>query len=90
MEFEWDENKAKSNVLKHEIAFDEGTTVFDDDFSVTIIDGKHSVEEKRFITIGHSGSGRLLIVSHTLEENKIRIISVRRATSAERKNYENG
>lgn len=90
MKFEWDVNKAKSNVIKHKISFDEAQTVFEDDFTVTINDDEHSINEKRFITIGHSASGRLLIVCHTLDDNKIRIINARKPTKTERKDYENG
>ena len=89
MKFEWDANKAKSNVIKHKISFEEAQTVFDDDFTLTINDDKHSIDEKRFITIGYSASGRLLIVCHTFEESKIRIISARKPTKTERENYEN-
>ena len=90
MKFDWDVNKAKANVKKHKIPFTEAQTVFDDDFTVTVFDEKHSIEEKRFITIGRSASGRLIIICHTFKENKIRIISARKPTKAEREDYENG
>jgi len=90
MEFDWDNNKAVSNVKKHKISFQEAQTVFDDDFSLTIEDEAHSIKEKRFLTIGHSFSGRLIIISHTFEENKIRIISARKPIKSEREDYENG
>ena len=90
MKFEWDANKAKANVNKHKIPFTEAQTVFDDDFTVTVFDEKHSADEERFITIGKSASGRILIVCHTFEEDKIRIISARKPTRGERENYENG
>ena len=90
MEFKWDINKAKSNVNKHKISFDEAQTVFEDDFTETIGDDNHSREENRFITIGHSESGRLLVVCHTFEEDIVIIISARKPTKTERNNYENG
>jgi uncharacterized DUF497 family protein len=88
MKFEWDKNKAESNLKKHRVSFEEAETIFEDDFTVTIIDDAHSFNEKRFITIGESLAGRLLIVSHTFDENKIRIISARKPTKTERKDYE--
>lgn len=90
MKVEWDKNKAKSNVIKHKISFEEAQTVFEDDFTVTISDDEHSIDEKRFITIGYSASGRLLIVCHTFEATEIRIISARKPTKTERRNYERG
>jgi len=88
VKFEWDNNKAKSSVLKHRISFDEAQTVFDDYFTVTIADEEHSFDEKRFITIGQSESGRIVLVCHTFEKGKIRIISARKPTKGERKKYE--
>ena len=88
MKFEWDKNKAKNNLRKHRVSFEEAETVFEDDFTVTIIDDAHSFDEKRFVTIGESLAGRLLIVSHTFDEEKIRIISARKPTKTERKDYE--
>ena len=89
MKFEWDDNKAKSNVLKHKVSFDEARTVFDDDLTVTVIDEGHSFDEHRYVTIGYSESGRLLVVCHTFEEFSIKIFSVRKPTKTERKRYEN-
>ncbi len=86
--FEWDENKEKSNLRKHKISFDEAETVFFDSFSVTIPDPDHSTEENRFIDIGMSDKNRILVVVYTEREARIRIISVRKATKAERKIYE--
>lgn len=86
--FEWDENKEKSNFRKHGISFAEGETVFYDPYSLTIPDPDHSIEENRFIDIGTSNNNRILVIVYTECENRIRIISVRRATSAERKMYE--
>jgi uncharacterized DUF497 family protein len=90
MEFEWDEGKAASNESKHGVAFTEAMTVFGDPLSLTGYDPDHSDGEDRFITMGLSVDGRLLIVSHTDREERIRIISARVATKAERKDYENG
>jgi len=88
MKFEWDKNKAKTNLRKHRVSFEEVETVFEDDFTVTIIDDAHSFDEKPFVTIGESLAGRLLIVSHTFDEEKIRIITARKPTKTERKDYE--
>ncbi len=89
MEFEWDENKALRNDDKHGISFAEATTVFGDPMELTIADPNHSTGEYRFLSIGRSNLGNLLAVSYTeREENHIRIISARRATKHEQKNYE--
>lgn len=90
MEFEWDGNKADRNRKKHGVDFEEATTVFGDPLSSTFPDPDHSVEEDRYITIGLSNLGRLLIVSHTDREGRIRVISARKATRNERKPYEEG
>jgi len=65
MQFEWDRGKAKANLRKHRVSFDEAVTVFYDPLSATLDDPDHSVGEHRFITIGYSSRGRLLVVSHT-------------------------
>lgn len=88
LNFEWDENKAKSNLAKHGVSFDEASTVFGDSLSLTISDPDHSQIEDRFIIIGSSHSGKLLVVVHTERGDNIRIISARRATRRERKSYE--
>jgi uncharacterized DUF497 family protein len=90
MEFEWDNDKADRNRSKHGVLFQDAATVFGDPLSVTYYDPDHSDEEDRFITIGHANSGQLLIVSHTDREDRIRIISARRATRKEKKAYEHG
>lgn len=90
MKFEWDKNKAKTNLKKHRVSFEEAETIFEDDFTVTIKNDEHSFDEERFVTIGQSLAERLLIVSHTLNREKIRIISARKPTKSERKDYENG
>ena len=89
MQFEWDKHKAKSNLKKHKISFDEAATVFFDSLSATFNDYDHSFEERRFITAGYSYDNRLVIVSHADKGNKIRIISARLATKNERKRHEN-
>jgi hypothetical protein len=86
--FEWDRNKATSNLDKHGVGFEEAETVFADDFSVTIPDPRHSFEEERFVISGTSSSGRLLVVSFTPRGDKIRLISAREATRSERRRYE--
>ena len=87
-EFEWDDEKAVSNLKKHDISFEEGTTIFNDPLVVTITDPDHSKDEERYISLGISVQGRLLVVVHTEREERIRLIGCRKATSAERKNYE--
>ena len=87
---QWDPKKAESNVEKHGVSFTEGTSVFDDPFSITIEDGSHSIGEARFATIGYSERNRLLVFSYTERVNDIRIITTRTATPAERKIYEQG
>ncbi|WP_445634943.1 BrnT family toxin [Nostoc sp. DSM 114161] len=86
--FEWHEEKAKENLQKHGISFEEAKTVFNDPFSITISDPNHSVNEERYIDIGLSLRGQLLVVVYTERQFSIRIISCRRATKAERKVYE--
>lgn len=91
--FEWDDNKAKSNLRKHKIGFDEAETVFSDPSVITFADEFHSLEEERFISIGLSNVRRILLVVHTEvfsndNEVLIRIISCRRATLLEQKIYE--
>ena len=86
--FEWDLNKARKNIKSHDVSFDEASTVFSDTLSVTINDPLHSDDEDRFVLIGNSSNNRLLLVVHTERGNKIRIISARKATKNERKQYE--
>jgi uncharacterized protein len=89
MKFEWDREKEKRNIRKHAISFDEAVTVFYDPLSATFHDPDHSTTEDRFITVGYSPQGQLLVVSHTERGDTIRIISARPATIAERKRHEN-
>jgi uncharacterized DUF497 family protein len=86
--FEWDPNKARRNLEIHGVSFDEASTAFKDPLSLTIRDPLHSDEEDRFILIGNSGRDRLLVVVHTERGENIRIISARKATKKERKQYE--
>jgi len=89
MQFEWDREKAKKNLGKHKVSFDEAVTVFYDPLSATFNDPDHSIGEQRLITIGYSPHSRLLVVSHTERGKIIRIISARPATALERKRHEN-
>lgn len=88
MSFEWDPNKAASNLAKHGIAFVEAASVFLDPLARTYGDPDHSASEAREITIGHSARGRTLVVAHTERSGRLRIISARRATPRERTAYE--
>jgi len=89
LRFEWDEKKSLSNIKKHGISFEEAQTVFLDENALLIHDPDHSLEEDRFVLLGMSFKLRLLIVCHCYRksENIIRIISARRATRAEHKQY---
>jgi uncharacterized DUF497 family protein len=88
MRFAWDEKKAASNLVKHGISFEEAATVFGDPLSDTFPDLDHSLEVHRFIIIGSSESGKILLVAHTDAGELVRIISAREATHRERKSYE--
>jgi uncharacterized protein len=88
MEFEWNPDKADSNYEKHGVAFEEAATVFNDALSVTFPDPAHSIRESRYVIIGISRFGKLLIIAHTDREDNIRIISARAATRQERRFYE--
>jgi uncharacterized protein len=90
MEFEWDEAKAAANEQKHGIDFTEAMTVFADPLSLTGYDPDHSESEDRYLTMGFSSEGNLLIVSHTDRGDVLRIISARIANRRERKDYEDG
>ncbi|WP_373537289.1 BrnT family toxin [Microcoleus sp.] len=90
MEFEWNPDKADINLRKHNISFHEATSVFNDSLSVTFPDPDHSIGEERYVIIGMSELGKLLIVSHTDRENRIRIISARTANRQEKRFYEAG
>jgi uncharacterized protein len=90
MEFEWDEGKADSNLIKHGVSFDEAQTVFNDSLYVDFYDPDHSENEDRYLIIGKSSRGKLLIVSYTERDYKNRLISARETTKSERKMYEEG
>ena len=90
LEFEWDPKKSESNANKLRVTFEEAATVLSDSLSMTAYDPDHSQDEDRYITIGTSTEGRLLIVAHTDRNDRIRIISARQTTARERKVYENG
>jgi uncharacterized protein len=88
IQFEWDPAKEKVNLRKHKVTFREAVAVFRDPFGITIFDPDHSDVEDRFITIGFSSAGRLLIVGHTDRGERIRMINARELTRAEREAYE--
>ena len=89
MDFESDPEKEQSNQRKHGVSFLEASTVFGDSMELTIYDPDHSKSEYRFLSMGLSSSGRLLVVSNTeREENRVRIINARPATATELKRYE--
>ena len=75
--FEWDDNKARQNLAKHDVSFIEATTVFLDPLSITVDDPEHSQGEQRYLVIGYSNRVRLLVVVHVDRGDNIRIISAR-------------
>ena len=90
MKFEWDNRKARTNLLKHKVSFEEAATALNDPMAATGHDPDHSIDEFRYVTFGVSKRGRLLVISHTEQEETIRIISARCASKGERKIYEEG
>ena len=88
MEFEWDKNKAASNLSKHGVSFDEARTAFDDPLYIDFYDPDHSYDEHRYIIIGQSMQNSLLVISYTERGNVICLISARQATRKERETYE--
>ena len=88
MQFSWDPDKALQNQSDHGVSFQEASTVFGDLLAVTVSDPDHSIGEERFVTMGQSNASQLLVVCHTEQGDNIRIISARRATAHERKDYE--
>ncbi|HYT93774.1 MAG TPA: BrnT family toxin [Gemmataceae bacterium] len=86
--FEWDKDKAAANKKKHGVTFEEAATVFDDPLAAIFDDEAHSKDEQREIIVGHSTKKRLLLVCFTERAGAVRIISARRATKRERKDYE--
>jgi uncharacterized DUF497 family protein len=92
IDFEWDANKAASNLTKHRVTFEQATSVFLDALALTVFDDAHSEYEERWFTLGHTNSGNLLAVSHTYvvtgpASARVRIISARPATTQERRYY---
>ena len=92
MEFEWDPNKARANLRKHAVSFEEARTVFFDDFAIQFLDEPDSIDEERFILLGLSSNAKLLVVCHCerAEGEVIRIISARKATRGEAAFYRGG
>jgi hypothetical protein len=90
--FEWDANKASLNLNKHKVGFEEAKTLFNDPFLLTFPDEYHSEQEDRYISIGRSARGRILLVVHTEHREDdnltVRLISCRKATPSERRTYE--
>lgn len=89
MRFEWDQNKDAANRTKHGVGFDEAASVFQDQRSRTVHDQRHSDDEDRYLTLGFSDHGRLLVVWHTDRGDAIRIIGARQPETRECKGYPN-
>ena len=91
--FDWDPKKARQNLAKHGVSFQQATEVFLDPFQLSIADEEHSHTEERWITLGKTTNQRLLVVVHTIEQQgstmAVRIISARRANRHEQRQYEN-
>lgn len=90
MEFDWDQGKAASNAAKHGVSFEEAQTVFADPLFIDFYDPDHSDDEARYLIVGRSQAGRLLIVSYTERDGKTRLISARPTTRQEQRTYEEG
>jgi uncharacterized DUF497 family protein len=92
MKFEWDPDKAARNLKRHGISFAEATSAFGDPLSLTVDDPDHSVGEHRFILIGQTHTGRLVVVCHVAldDDETIRLISARLPSRREQKSYETG
>lgn len=88
--FEWDAEKARLNLQKHGVTFEEATTAFSDPLSRTIGDPDHSDAEDRYLLLGLSNRGRLLVVAHTERGDRIRLITARLASKREKRQYEEG
>jgi hypothetical protein len=86
MDYEWDPNKARSNLEKHDVDFADAITALEDDAALTIQD--EDPDEERWLTVGMDALGRILVVVYTLRAERIRLISARKATPSERKQYE--
>jgi uncharacterized DUF497 family protein len=90
--FEWDSRKAKTNLQKHKVSFEVATTIFHDPRAISVYDHEHSMNEDRWVTIGIDKNGNLIVLNHTYQEIDIknviiRIISARKATKEEIKQY---
>jgi uncharacterized protein len=90
MEFDWDSKKAAANLKKHGLSFQEAATMFGDPMAYMVADPNHSEDEDRYVSIGYTETGRLVVVSHTEHEGVTRIISPRKANRKERKSHEEG
>ena len=90
LEFNWNRDKAAQNFQKHGVSFEEASTAFGDPLSITVHDPDHSDDGTRFVLVGQTFSGKLLVVVHSELEEGIRLISARVATRAERRAYEQG
>jgi uncharacterized DUF497 family protein len=90
VEFAWDPDKERANRERHGVDFTEAATVFGDPLELSISDPDHSIGEFRFLSIGPSARNRILVVSYTEREDRIRIISARTASPGERRQYESG
>jgi uncharacterized DUF497 family protein len=88
--FEWDEAKARENLKKHKVGFDEGKTIFNDPFLLTFPDIDIADAEERYVNIGLSIRDRVLVLIHTERQGRIRILSCRKASARERRHYEEG
>lgn len=88
--FEWDGRKATANLRKHGVSFEEAATVFSDPLSLSIPDPDHSEDEERFLLVGTSFQGQVLVVAHSERGDRVRVISARAATARERRAYEEG
>jgi uncharacterized DUF497 family protein len=88
LEFEWDSTKAAANLRKHGVSFEDATSAFYDGLSVTVPDPDHSIHESRYLLMGMTLEGRLVVIAHTDRGRTIRIISARRANRRERATYE--
>jgi len=86
-DFEWNNSKAEKNIRNHGVSFDEAKSVFNDPEFITVVDEEHSDDEERYISIGISANGRLLMLAHTDRDGRIRIISARKATEKEENFY---
>lgn len=90
MSYEWDREKATSNLEKHGVSFEEAASVFADLLYIDFYDPDHSIDEHRYLIMGYSTAGRLLIVSYTERDKVVRLISAREVTPTERRAYEEG